>query len=92
MLTIRDEQMKALADARPGKPMIVPCELTWVEVRLVDAEMHPVAGEEYRIRLPDSSIVTGSLDDEGKARFDGILAGQCLVCFPNIDSREWRRV
>ncbi|HZT31878.1 MAG TPA: hypothetical protein VFA33_18460 [Bryobacteraceae bacterium] len=90
MLAIRTQQMQSMADATPGTPLIVPCDPAWIEVRLVDMENRPVAGEKYRVRLPDLSIREGSLDGDGKVRLEGILAGQCQVCFPNLDSREWR--
>jgi hypothetical protein len=34
--------------------------------------------------------VEGSLDDKGKARFDGIPAGTCIVSFPEIHKTEWQ--
>ena len=92
MLKVRDQQMKTMADSTPGTPMLVPCQTTWIEVRLQDTEKKPIAGEAYRIRLPDYSIREGSLDKEGKVRFDGIPAGQCQVCFPRIHGKEWKRI
>lgn len=89
MLTIGNQQLKSLAQAAPGTPMIVPCDPTWIEVRLVDTENQPVAGERYRVRMPDQSIREGSLNEEGKVRFNGIPAGQCQVCFPEIHGSEW---
>ena len=72
--------------------MIVPCKPTWIEIHLVDKQNRPIKGEKYRVRLPDSSLMEGSLDDEGKVRFDGIVAGQCQVCFPDIYGEEWKRL
>jgi hypothetical protein len=89
MLTIREQQLKSLGQAVPGTPMIAPCEPTWIEVRLVDTENRPVAGERYRVQMPDHSIRQGSLNEEGRVRFDGIPAGQCHVCFPEIHGSEW---
>jgi len=91
-MTIRDSQMQGMADASPGKQMIRPCEATWIEIRLVDTKKNPVPNEKYQIRMPDSSLVEGALDSEGKARLEGILPGQCTICFPNIHSKEWKRV
>ena len=88
MLTVRDEQMQAMAGAAPGRPMIAPCQATWIEVRLVDDDKRPVPNQRYRIRLPDSSIMEGTLDAEGKVRIDGIIAGQCQVSFPDIDEKD----
>jgi len=94
MLTIRDEQMDKMAEGSPGQQMIVPCEntQTWIEIRLVDSVGDPVPGERYRLRLPDASIMEGVLDDEGKARYDGIVSGSCQVSFPGLDAKEWRPV
>jgi hypothetical protein len=91
MLTIREAQMQSMASSSPGRQMIKPCQTTWIEIRLMDTENRPIAGDKYRIRLPDSSIVEGTLDEDGKARLEGIVPGQCEVCFPNIDGKEWRR-
>lgn len=89
MLNVREGQVKSMAEATPGSPITVPCNPTWIEVRLVDTEQHPMAGEPYRLRLPDQSIREGSLDEEGKVRVDGIPAGQCQVSFPQIHGEEW---
>jgi hypothetical protein len=62
---------------------------TWIEVQLLDSDDKPIAGEEYRITLPDGTVKTGSLDDKGLVRFDGIDPGVCDVEFPKIDGREW---
>jgi hypothetical protein len=88
MLTIRKQQIKAMAEANPGQIMIMPCEKTWIEVRLVDDKQRPVPGEAYRIVLPDSAIMEGSLDQDGRARIEGIIAGQCQVTFPNLHRKE----
>jgi hypothetical protein len=90
MLTVRDSQLQAMADAAPGRQVIAPCPPTWIEVRLVDEDNQPVPHERYRIRLPDSSVKEGTLDAEGKVRVEGIVAGQCQVSFPDIDGKDHR--
>jgi len=92
MLTIRDSQMQDMAESSPNTPMIQPCDKTksWIEVHLVDEDGNPVAGAHYKIQLPDSSIMDGSLDDQGKVRFDGIVPGTAIISFPDIDGREWK--
>jgi hypothetical protein len=94
MLTIRESQMQAMADAFPGTQMMQPCpeDATWIEVRLVDQDDTAMPGEKYRIRLPDSSLMEGTLDDEGKVRFESIMPGQAIVTFPDIDAREWNPI
>ncbi|HEX4772685.1 MAG TPA: hypothetical protein VH351_17765 [Bryobacteraceae bacterium] len=58
MLEIRDSQLKTMAAASPSTPMVKPCptDATWIEVHLVDEAGNAVAGEKYRIRLPDHNI------------------------------------
>jgi hypothetical protein len=90
-IALTDEQMGALANSRPGQPLIAPCpgERTWISIELRDQDQKPVAGERYLLRLPDFSQLDGSLDAAGKARVDGLMPGTCQVCFPDIDAREW---
>ena len=92
MLTIRDSQMQNMAQTSAGKPIILPCANTetFVEICLLDAAGKPVSKARYRIQLPDFSVVEGVLDDQGRARVEHIIAGQCAVCFPEYDGREWR--
>ncbi len=91
MLTIRNSQIKQMASSCPNRPMIQPCANTkdWIEFRLVDQNNQPIAGEPYRVLLPDQSIMTGNLDEQGKVRFEGILPGQASICFPGMDGKEW---
>ena len=92
MLAVRDSQMKQMARANPGTQMTLPCgnTATWIDVRLLYPDGRPVAGAKYRVELPDSSIQEGTLDDEGKVRFDGIVPGQAVIEFPGLDGREWK--
>jgi hypothetical protein len=61
-----------------------------VEIDLVDADGNPVPGEPYRIKLPDGTIKTGTLDDRGTARITGITqGGTCQVCFYKRDAAAW---
>ena len=91
MLTIRTAQVNQIAAASPGVQMVQPCEdtNTWVEVRLIDEDDEPVAGAYYKVQLPDGSIMTGNLDEDGKVRFDSIVPGTCKVSFPEIHAKEW---
>jgi hypothetical protein len=91
MMTVRNDQMKQLADQNPGQKNIAPCPLkkTWIEVQLLDQDQNPVPNAKYRLRLPDASISDGNLNDQGMVRIDGIIAGQCDISFPDIDGREW---
>ncbi len=91
MLTVRQSQIDSMADSSQGTQMTVPCpaNATWIEVELVNKDQHPMAGEKFRIRLPDSSLKEGALDKDGKVRFDNIVAGQAQITFPEIDAHEW---
>ena len=92
MLTIRDSQMQTMAQAAPGKPMVLPCAktATWIEVRLTDEDGNAAAGTRFHIQLPDLSVMEGALDDDGKVRFEQIVAGQAEITFPELESREWK--
>lgn len=84
--------MQAIAQAAPGTQMIVACKnkLTFIEIRLIDSQKKPVPNAKYRIQLPDSTVLEGVLNEQGMARVDHIVPGQCIVTFPEIDGREWR--
>ncbi|WP_437716162.1 hypothetical protein WMF45_06960 [Sorangium sp. So ce448] len=84
-----DAEEQAPASAVPRAPRT---ELTWIEIRLLGEDDRPIPYERYRVELPDGSIREGSLDDEGRARLDGIEAGACLVTFPALDQEAWERV
>ena len=62
---------------------------TWIEIQLVGEDGKGIAGEAYEIRLPGGTILTGTLDDDGMARVDGIPAGTCQVSFTNLDQDAW---
>jgi len=62
----------------------------YIEIKLLDDDGNPVAGEPYKITLPDGTTVAdGTLDDKGYARVDNIDPGTCQVTFPNLDKDAW---
>lgn len=64
-----------------------------LELRLIDAAGEPVAGEPYRVELPDGHVVEGRLDARGVALLTGIVdTGNCVVNFPNWDRDAWKAV
>ena len=80
-------------DSRRGVGSAVqPCPLVWIEIELVDEKNQPVSGETYRIVLTDGTVAEGTLNSQGKARYDGIPPGSCRVTFPNLDKEAWERV
>lgn len=72
------------------KPAVKDKVKTWIEIKLVDQDGNPVANEKYELKLPDGSVQEGSLDAQGRARVEEIDPGNCTVCFPDIDGREWK--
>lgn len=75
----------------PAKAKQQKQKKSWIEIELVDEESQPVAGEAYRIELPDGSVAEGALDGKGFARVEGIVPGTCQITFPNLDEAAWRR-
>lgn len=85
-----EEEQEAAEPPPAGLPSRPAKTLTWIEIELVDERGKPVPKERYRIELPDGSPEEGFLDDQGRARVDGIEAGTCIVTFPDLDAKEWR--
>ncbi len=94
MLTVRNDQLKAMGDAAPNRPVIQSCKTDphWIEFRLVDQKGAPVPGEPYKVRLPDQSLRTGTTDQDGKVRFECITAGDASICYTGFDKIEWKGV
>ena len=62
----------------------------YIEIKLVDDDGNPVAGEPYKITLADGTTVAdGTLDDKGFARVDNIDPGTCQITFPSRDQQDW---
>ena len=61
----------------------------WISIELRDTDSHPIAGEEYKIELPDGRVVEGKLDRMGTAGVSGIDPGQCKVSFPRLAGATW---
>ncbi|HSI88201.1 MAG TPA: type VI secretion system tip protein TssI/VgrG [Pyrinomonadaceae bacterium] len=63
---------------------------SWIEIELKDELDNPVAGERYRVTLPDgSTIAEGTTDENGLARVTNIDPGSCQVTFPKLDDSSW---
>jgi len=84
---VEPEAQKSAAK-EPAKAT-APKTKSWVEINLKDAKGDPVAGERYRIKLPDGSVQEGSLDAFGHAEYYEINRGTCEVSFPELDDEEW---
>lgn len=82
----KDEQPE-LEQEREENPI---SETHSVIIELVDAEGNPVPGEPFRIKLPDGTVRSLTLDEDGKAHVTGIdHAGTCEVCFHQRDASVW---
>ena len=57
----------------------------------MDEQDNPVPGEKYEITLPDGSVASGTLDEKGLARVDGIDPGLCQITFPELHRTTWNR-
>ncbi|GJQ30603.1 MAG: hypothetical protein HBSAPP03_24870 [Phycisphaerae bacterium] len=64
---------------------------TWIEIELLDDDDQPIAGEVYRVTTPDGKVRSGTLNDKGFARVEGVKKGQCKVTFPRLDEAAWRK-
>ena len=66
---------------------------SWIEIELVDEDNNPIPGERYKITLPDGkTIATGTLDQNGFARVEGIDPGTCKITFPRLDKEAWEKI
>ncbi|MBU0753703.1 MAG: hypothetical protein KJ645_01095 [Planctomycetes bacterium] len=65
---------------------------SWIEIELIGMDDKPIPGEAYRIVLPDGETVAeGTLDENGKARIEGLEPGECKVSFQNRDKEAWEK-
>ena len=83
------------SDPAPSADVVKPCPLNkpthFLEIEVRDEDGEPVAGEEFRVVLPNGEAVRGFLDGNGFQRFGPIEdAGQCQVSFPNLDESAVR--
>lgn len=65
---------------------------TWIEIQLLGEDGKPIAGERYRIELPDGALQEGTLDSQGIARVSDIESGDCRITFPDLDEDAWEAV
>lgn len=77
-------------ETMPGMP-VTEKKKSWIEIELVDEQDNPVPGEKYEITLPDGTVASGTLDEKGLARVDGIDPGLCQITFPELHRTTWKR-
>jgi hypothetical protein len=67
-----------------------PKKDAWIEIEMVGEDGKPVAGEKYRVILPDGTTVDeGTLDEKGYVKISGFEPGSCKISFPNLDAKAW---
>jgi len=57
----------------------------FIEIEVKDEDNLPVPGEYFEVITPEGTSATGTTDEKGFARIDGIQPGQATVRFPNRD-------
>ena len=70
-----------------GKP-----HLHWIEIELLGEDGKPIPNEKYKMTLPDGSEKEGTLDQNGWARVEGSVNGDCEITFPELDKTSWEFV
>lgn len=74
----------------PAPAEAAPTVLHYVEIELLGADDEPMAGEAYKLKLPDGRELSGSLDSRGRALVEDIAKpGTCEVSFPNLTAGAW---
>jgi len=74
----------------PSNQTVSPDKTHWIAIQLVDEQQHAVPFEDYRITLPDGTLVEGSTDKHGRAKISGIDPGNCKVSFPDRHAKDWK--
>ncbi len=55
-----------------------------VEFELIDKDENPVQDSNYKVKLPDGSERTGTLNKEGKGKLENVPVGPYKVIFPDL--------
>jgi len=66
-------------------------ETTWIEIEMVQEDDAPAVGMRYEVKLSDGSVASGTLDEKGQARIEGIPPGNCELAFPDLDGEAWEK-
>lgn len=68
---MEQELAQAERNEELGDP-VMPCESTWLELTLTDAEGNPAANASFKLTAPGGEGRTGTLDENGFVRIEGI--------------------
>ena len=83
-----DKVPGAVVQACEGKAIKDPEH--WLEIELVGEDGLPIAGEKFKIVLPDGQELRGNLDSKGYAKVSGVKHdSNCSVSFPGLDKKAW---
>ncbi|MDF1747898.1 MAG: hypothetical protein P1V34_03385 [Alphaproteobacteria bacterium] len=61
----------------------------FIIVELVGENGEPIPNEFCRLTLPDGAVVERETNSQGKVEEYGILEGDCVIEFPNLDKDAW---
>lgn len=73
----------------PDTP-VSPVKTHWIAIELVDELGKHVPFEDYRVTLPDGTVIEDCLDRRGRAKITGIDPGNCKIAFPCRDKEVWK--
>jgi hypothetical protein len=57
----------------------------FIEIELKDEDQLPVSGEYFEVVTPEGTLASGTTDEKGYARIDGMESGNATVRFPHRD-------
>ena len=81
----------SIANSGGRMNVTMPCRRPhWIEILLLDEYGNPVPHEEYLILEKNGQEHSGFLDENARARIEGLDPGSCEVSFPRLDKQEWR--
>ena len=88
----RDPDYDAPTHLEPDEEEAEDEKKSWIEIELADEDDNPIAGERYKVTLPDGkTVATGTTDSNGLARVSGIDPGTCKITFPELDKDAWKK-
>jgi hypothetical protein len=76
----------------PLQPTEDEQEQTWIGITLRDFDGTPIANESFQVTLDDGTLLSGTTDADGYAKFDGLSPGQGEVAFVNIPGGKEKHI
>ena len=81
---------EATAAAPAAEERMKEATKTFFAIEAVNARGEAVPDLRYRVKLADSSVREGRLDDKGCARLNGVPEGSCALSFPDLNEGDWK--